>query len=101
MTKKDFELIAYCIFTTNTRNYIETEEKENEVRKRYAEWFAYNLKKKNPRFDTERFMKACGIEIKLYTCKRCGLEQIEGTREQTRDFVYADICVRCMQNEEQ
>ena len=34
-----------------------------------------------------------------YICKRCGLEQIQGTREQTRDFVYTDICVGCMKKE--
>src|SRR3990167_1400016 len=31
----------------------------------------------------------------LYICTRCGLEQIQGTREQTRDFIYSDICISC------
>ena len=34
-------------------------------------------------------------------CKRCGREQIKGTREATRDFVFADICISCNKRENQ
>ena len=37
----------------------------------------------------------------LLICKRCGLEQTKGTREATRDFVFADICVGCNMKENQ
>lgn len=38
-------------------------------------------------------------ELEYNICKRCGLEQLKGTREATRDFVYADICIGCMKKE--
>lgn len=28
-------------------------------------------------------------------CVRCGLTQIAGSREATRDFVFMDICIGC------
>lgn len=31
----------------------------------------------------------------MYICKKCGLKRVAGTREQTRDFVFKDICIRC------
>lgn len=53
MTKKDFELIASII-------------KEINIRKakgdRIAILFANELKSKYPRFDSDRFIKACGIK---------------------------------------
>lgn len=33
--------------------------------------------------------------MKNYTCEKCGLSRKTGTREQTRDFVFADICIKC------
>ena len=32
---------------------------------------------------------------KEYNCKKCGLSYSKGTREQTRDFVLSDICIKC------
>ncbi len=73
MTKKDYELIAYCLFTTNITEAVSlysinggidiVKERENATRKRFAEWFADNLARENPRFDKIKFMKACGVEI--------------------------------------
>jgi len=70
MTKKDYELIAYCIFTINT--YYEntyTGEKATEeqiadrqmILHRLSTWFADNLQKGNPRFNRAKFLTACGV----------------------------------------
>jgi ssDNA-binding Zn-finger/Zn-ribbon topoisomerase 1 len=39
------------------------------------------------------------FDADLYVCSRCGKEAVKGTREQTRDFVYADICIKCQKKE--
>lgn len=70
MTKKDFELIAYCIFTANITDALSIttldntflEKRERATRRKIAEWFADNLERTNPRFDRNRFLSACGIE---------------------------------------
>ncbi len=135
MTKKDYELIAYCIFTTNISVFTKDENAAKLLRTRFAEWFADNLAGRNPRFDREKFLKACGLSVSKLTttecpyhagyylredgqcsteahtltqasdnitvCARCGLERTKGTQEQTRDFVFADMCIKCYTKENQ
>lgn len=70
MTKKDYELIAYCLFTINYwgNTYIGEEATKEQIQDRkiiidrLANWFADNLQQKNPRFDRIRFLKACGVK---------------------------------------
>jgi len=73
MTKKDFELIAKTI-DDGRKLPIEIRETE----KRYtshddliAEMFADRLSEVNPRFNRERFLKACGVEIEKKLCCKC------------------------------
>lgn len=33
--------------------------------------------------------------MKYVKCDKCGLKHKAGTREATRDFVFADICIKC------
>jgi len=56
MTRKDFELIAKVIANFPRIDYA-TESTLEEI----AEDFATALSKENPRFDTARFLKACGV----------------------------------------
>jgi hypothetical protein len=66
MTKKDYELIASII-----KDYIDysynVEDTDDFIVHDYAERIAYKmaetLASKNPRFDKEKFLKACGVEI--------------------------------------
>lgn len=62
MTAKDFELIA------RTLNQVEVDEGDGDFTRGYAcavhdlaHDFASELAKTNPRFDRERFLKACGV----------------------------------------
>lgn len=72
MTKKDYELIAYCIFTVNMHPAIDAHklnEREYLIRVKFAEWFADNLQSKNTRFDRLRFIKAClGADVPCVVC---------------------------------
>jgi hypothetical protein len=75
MTKKDYELIAYCFNTVNTYSVIadalEAESLnlgysfynslDKIVRRKMAYKLAYHLNVDNPRFDLDRFMRACGL----------------------------------------
>lgn len=57
MTKKDFELIARDI---KNGEYIGNAfESRNQIAKRLAS----SLAKTNPRFNREKFLTACGVEI--------------------------------------
>lgn len=58
MTKKDFELIARVI--ANYRNEIPGTARKDNAASEIAHRFAEELKKTNPRFDVDRFVKACG-----------------------------------------
>lgn len=61
MTKKDYELIALCLkggFMSTTH------ELKWHDKYKMAQVFAYELGKNNPRFDKDKFLQACGIEIK-------------------------------------
>jgi len=54
MTRKDFEMIAEII-----RN---VPQQQQEDARRYIAWqFAERLRGVNPRFDGERFLKACNV----------------------------------------
>lgn len=60
MTKKDYEIIAYCLNTYNIYHLV-GENLEKEIKLKIVGWFAYNLSQGNPKFDTDKFFKACGI----------------------------------------
>ena len=52
MTRRDFQLIADTI-----------RELPQTIRLRVALTFAENLRGTNPRFDRDRFLVACGVEL--------------------------------------
>lgn len=94
MTKKDFELIAKILHVIQTM-YQDNQDEKIVIDKTCQE-FAGHLFALYPRFNKEKFLKACGVEVnKYYTCKRCGKEAIKGSREQERDFIFSDICIAC------
>ena len=59
MTAKDFNLIA-DIFKGLREDYI-NDGRAVEVLDDTAQEFAHRLADTNPRFDSERFLKACGV----------------------------------------
>lgn len=69
MTKKDYELIAR-IFNKNihdkTSYMTEVKYTGNQISKSMALQFADVLKTNNPKFDTKKFLTACGIESAAY-----------------------------------
>lgn len=69
MTKKDYELIAK-IFNKNindTTDYMtQVKYTGNQISKSMAMQFADVLKTNNPKFDTSKFLTACGIETKPF-----------------------------------
>ena len=54
LTKQHFQLIADTIKATNLAH---------EVRVELAKEFQRELKKTNPKFDKEKFLEACGVEV--------------------------------------
>ena len=64
MTKKDYELIARIIKEAGLA--------QNDL-ERIANDFAYTLASKNPRFNRDMFLKACGVEVENRdkTCVNC------------------------------
>jgi len=58
MTRKDYELIAE-VFSDHNRRY---GRRTAAVADELAEDMADALKEDNPRFDRERFLKACGLD---------------------------------------
>lgn len=70
MTKKDFELIASAIKDYINYSY-DVEDTDNFIVHDYAERIAYKmadaLESKNPRFDKNKFLQACGVEWQ-YCC---------------------------------
>jgi hypothetical protein len=58
MTKQDFEFIASAI---RGLIFLGTREHAIETRHAIAWQFATQLAKTNPRFDTARFLAACGV----------------------------------------
>ena len=59
MTKKDYELIARNIAQVQ-REFRGVEDGINAIRD-VAVFIASDLERDNPRFDRERFLKACGV----------------------------------------
>lgn len=61
MHKKDYQKIAYVLFTTN--EYGDNGQKlvGNEMTKKIAYAMAWELGQDNPRFDSKKFLSACGI----------------------------------------
>lgn len=57
MTKKDYKLIADAIAETKRNSLVE----EWPTMDRIAESLADNLAKDNPRFDSAKFLVACGF----------------------------------------
>lgn len=55
MSRKDYELIARIIDELPTGDEVD--------RLIIAKEFAWALAHENPRFDRERFLKACGVEV--------------------------------------
>lgn len=58
-TKKDFEFVAVRIADVKTK--ARTEGEENLLRDLAVD-FAKGFERKNPRFDSGRFLRACGFE---------------------------------------
>lgn len=63
MTRKDYELIAYCIKgeLDACRGMSRALTPESAL-SRLADRFAANLARENPRFDESQFFKACGLD---------------------------------------
>jgi urease gamma subunit len=62
MTRKDYELIADAISGT-IAEYARQGEDVADVMRELAENLATELETDNPRFDREKFRKACGVEL--------------------------------------
>lgn len=75
MTKKDYELIASVLkqailFCDDTSNQDDDILLLETLSKRFAD----TLASKNPRFNREKFLKACGVEVeneRIKTCVNC------------------------------
>lgn len=57
MTRKDYVLIANAIATAK----LNADREERPIISRAASHIAYALRRENSRFDTSRFMAACGF----------------------------------------
>ena len=57
MTRKDYNLIANAIATAK----LNANREERPIISRAASHIAYALRRDNPRFETARFMDACGF----------------------------------------
>lgn len=72
MTKKDYELIASAIKLANVYNAMHAIGTRNIVEST-TECIARNvcqrLEEKNPRFNKEKFLKVCGVEIESHICQ--------------------------------
>lgn len=75
MTKKDFELIAGVIKKNYNLTFINYN-LLNDITEKLAE--------KNPRFNKEKFLSACGVEVDKSYCE-CGNEKEE-------DMIYCKEC---------
>jgi hypothetical protein len=64
MTKKDYELIAGSIKFSRTSGILTTE--ADEAMQILADDLSIQLANENPRFDRDKFLKACGLEEKCY-----------------------------------
>jgi hypothetical protein len=60
MTRKDYQLIASSVLST-LRCY-DNDTLENKAIKELAERLSYELGMDNPRFDSNRFLTACGVK---------------------------------------
>ena len=60
MTRKDYQLIASSILS-ELRCY-DNSTPENSAIKELAQRLSYELSLDNPRFDTARFLTACGVK---------------------------------------
>jgi hypothetical protein len=60
MTRKDYQLIASGILS-ELRCY-DNQTPENKAIKELAERLSYELGMDNPRFDSNRFLTACGVK---------------------------------------
>lgn len=77
MTKKDFELIASSLSYCKPSKIAKPQGFDD----RFITWkgivydMTLNLASKNPRFQSEKFLKACGVEENEDVCKKCYLEK--------------------------
>ena len=62
MTKKDFELIAGLLKAN-------TDKMGNSTFKWFCDDLAEGFKQLYPRFDKEKFLQACGVEIESHICQ--------------------------------
>ena len=62
MTRKDYELIAAAIHRTGMASRIGKRKSAEQAIRLAAIDLAANLEHDNPRFDRNRFLKACGVE---------------------------------------
>ena len=74
MTKKDFELIASVIRFElvdflKENPFLATEERISFLNTLVTD-FSETLASKNPRFNKDKFLLACGVEV-LKVCKKC------------------------------
>lgn len=64
LSRKDYEMIAHVLRNTG---YPDIDGREvsaiEDDRARLADAFASQLYMDNPRFDRERFIRACGVEV--------------------------------------
>lgn len=79
MTKKDFELIASILRDDNYLwRALHGGEMGIEYREKIAQAFSQTLASKNPRFNKEKFLKACGVEIE----QKCACDGCNNVAEQ-------------------
>ena len=62
MTRKDYELIAKAIADLRNATGAVMGEEFQHGAKQAAQYIASALASDNPRFDRERFLKACGVQ---------------------------------------
>ena len=65
MTKKDYELVAYTLFGevfADNETLCEAWEDAEELYQGIVSGLAMAFKQHNPRFDYDKFVKACGLK---------------------------------------
>lgn len=63
MTKKDYELIASALLVVSCFNDNGDDEFPQVMKDKIANKLAEALASKNPRFQKDKFLQACGVEI--------------------------------------
>ena len=94
MTKKDYELIASAI--KQFKDWWNIDSKPSKTMRLFAEEISNALASKNPRFDKQKFLKACGVEVDK-KCS-CGLNPnyMQSEEQQKDEQEYINKNGRCM-----